>query len=209
MLFLLMRMKKMANRRLGRSYGHRSYRKIFIIASEGRVTESDYFSILDNDQVHIKIVKGKDRSPPDAVLKRMQDYIKNEKLRKEKSDQYWVVIDKDNWLDQQIQPLLDWSVESENYSFALSNPKFEYWLLLHFEDGKSASSPRKILERLKQYLPDYKKGLDDTALQKLAALLRKAINNAKKKDVPPCSDWPKINGTTVYRLVEEILKQGS
>ena len=34
-----------------------------------------------------------------------------------------------------------------------------------------------------------------------------AIRRAKKRDYPPCSDWPRSPGqTTVYRLIENILQ---
>ncbi|WP_350283777.1 hypothetical protein [Nitrosomonas sp.] len=34
-----------------------------------------------------------------------------------------------------------------------------------------------------------------------------AISRAKKRDHPPCKDWPRTLGqTTIYRLIENILK---
>lgn len=198
------------NKKLRRKSANKPYRKIFILSTEGKITEPDYFSMFDNDNIHIKIVKGKSKktrkSSPDSVLQRMSEYLEEEKLKKEKSDQYWLVIDKDMWLDSQIQPLYAWASEAKNRGFALSNPKFEYWLLLHFEDGKGIRSPRELLDHLNKYLPGYAKHLNDTMLEKLDASFQEAIKNAKQKDVPACEDWPKIYGTTVYRLVEEILK---
>ena len=34
-----------------------------------------------------------------------------------------------------------------------------------------------------------------------------AIRRARLRDNPPCADWPRaIGGTTVYRLIESILR---
>ena len=63
----------------------------------------------------------------------MTDHLESEGLKP--SDEAWLVVDKDQWTDEQLTQLHQWSLQQENYGFALSNPKFEYWLLLHFEDG--------------------------------------------------------------------------
>jgi hypothetical protein len=51
-------------------------------------------------------------------------------------------------------------VKTEPQYFALSNPKFEYWLLLHFNDGTGIASSRDCSDRLKRHLPGYDKGID-------------------------------------------------
>lgn len=91
---------------------------------------------------------------------------------------------------------------------ALSNPKFEYWLLLHFEDGDGIASPRDCSERLKRRLPGYEKGIDARKITR--DRIDVAIRRARQRDNPPCADWPHVlGGTTVYRLVENILQRGS
>ena len=39
--------------------------------------------------------------------------------------------------------------------------------------------------------------------------ITEAIKRAKKRDTPACRDWPRNTGTTVYRLVENILESRS
>ena len=58
----------------------------------------------------------------------------------------WLVVDKDQWTDDQLIKLLEWSQKADNYGFALSNPKFEYWLLLHFEDASGVKNSRDCVE---------------------------------------------------------------
>lgn len=189
-------------RKFQRSLGERRYRTLFVIAAEGAKTEPGYFAIF-NDQskvIQVTCLKGRHQSAPPKVLKRMEDHLKQEGLRA--SDQAWLVVDKDQWTDDQLAELHAWSQQRDHYGFALSHPKFEYWLLLHFEEGARIASSRDCSERLKRYLPDYDKGIDARKITSQG--IDDAIRRARQRDHPPCADWPRAVGTTVYRLVEII-----
>ena len=134
----------------------------------------------------------------------MKDHLRQEDLLP--SDEAWLVVDKDQWTDEQLNQLHSWSLDKDNYGFALSNPKFEYWLLLHFEDGTGISSPRECSDRLKRHLPDYDKKID--ARRFTRDMIKDSIRRAKERDTPPCVDWPRtLGGTTVYKLLQNILRQ--
>ncbi|HOO47537.1 MAG TPA: RloB family protein, partial [Deltaproteobacteria bacterium] len=137
---------------------------------------------------------------PSQVLKRMRKYLKEEALRA--GDEAWLVIDKDNWRDEQLTELHQWSKTHDNYGLAVSNPKFEYWLLLHFEDGNDVSSSRDCSDRLSRHLPDYDKGR--LAVAKFIPGITVALERARRKDTLACEGWPRTTGTTVYRLVEKL-----
>jgi len=138
-------------------------------------------------------------------MKRMEDRLRQENLKN--SDEAWLVVDKDQWTDEQLAQLYTWSQDADNYGFALSNPKFEYWLLLHFEDGAKISSLNQCSIRLKKHLPDYNnKHLDSRKIT--SDMIKNAIRRAKVRDNPPCEDWPRTFGsTTVYKLIESILSE--
>ncbi|MCE2448892.1 MAG: RloB domain-containing protein [Candidatus Latescibacteria bacterium] len=193
-------------RNFRRPLGERRYRKLFIVATEGDKTEPQYFAILNNQNsvIHVDCLKSKHRSSPPQVLNHMRDRL-NQKILKN-SDEAWLVVDKDQWTDEQLAQLHTWSQDADNYDFALSNPKFEYWLLLHFEDGTNIGSSSECSDRLKKHLPDYDKGLD---IRKFTPdMVEAAICRAKVRDNPPCVDWPRTFGsTTVYKLVENILSE--
>lgn len=197
----------MATRRRSfrRQLGNRRYKKLFLIAAEGIKTEPLYFGMFADDTaiVQVHCLKGNHASSPPWVLKRMTDHLETERLKP--SDEAWLVVDKDQWTDEQLKQLHEWALQKEHYGFALSNPKFEYWLLLHFEEGTGITSSRDCTNRLKRWLPDYDKGI---ATRKISpSNIDDAIRRAKKRDDPPSSDWPRSPGqTTVYRLVENILK---
>ena len=191
-------------RKFQRPLGELRYRKMFVIAAEGGKTEPQYFALFDDKTIiRVNCLKGKNESSPQHVLKRMEDYLKKEPLRK--SDEAWLVVDKDQWRDDQLVLLHDWAQSRNNYGFALSNPKFEYWLLLHFEDGTGGSSSRDCSERLRRHLPDYDKGIN--AAKITLDRICDAIRRAKTRDTPPSEDWPRSTGTTVYKLINQILAQ--
>jgi hypothetical protein len=192
-------------RKFQRPLGERRYKKLFLVAAEGIKTEPIYFSVFTDDKyiVQVSCLKGRSNSSPPQVLKRMTDHILSEGLKS--SDEAWLVVDKDQWTDEQLAQLHQWASQQDNYGFALSNPKFEYWLLLHFEDGTGIGSSRNCTERLKRWIPNYDKGFDTRKITQSG--IEDAIRRAKKRDDPPCDDWPKNLGqTTVYRLIESILK---
>jgi hypothetical protein len=131
-----------------------------VVAVEGAKTEPQYFNIFNdhNSVVHLKCLNSKHKSAAHQILKRITEFIQHEGLRK--SDEAWLVVDKDDTPDDKLEHLFQWSSSKDNYGLALSNPKFEFWLLLHFEDGSGITSARDCSNRLNAHLPDYDKGID-------------------------------------------------
>jgi hypothetical protein len=140
------------------------------------------------------------KSDPGYVLKRMKAALNKKSIKD--GDEIWLVVDKDCWTDVQLDDLQQWVLAKDKVfrGLALSNPKFEYWLLLHFEENDGTGN---YSGRLRQYLPGYNKCLDMHAfdMDKINA----AIGRARQRDNPPCVTWPKSAGTTVYRLVQNII----
>jgi hypothetical protein len=190
-------------RPLHRKLGELRYRKVFIIATEGEVTEPEYFLQLNNKQYSVQILclKPSNSHSPLEVLTQLKIHLKKEALRK--SDEAWLVIDRDNWAKKDLAVLHKWAKTRSNYGFALSNPKFEYWLLLHFEDGLAVSNSLECSVRLRQYWSNYNKHIDPRKIT--TSGIHAAVSRAQQMDCPRCRDWPRTTGTTVYRLVGKIL----
>ncbi|HHI80530.1 MAG TPA: RloB domain-containing protein [Planctomycetes bacterium] len=188
--------------------GKRRYRKLFVVAVEGKKTEPQYFALFQGQGslVHVKCLPGGDRSSPPQVLKRLEVQLKKEAWVD--FDEAWLVVDRDQWTEDQLMQLHAWEKKSKKHGFALSNPSFEFWILLHFEDGKGITSSRECVARLKKFLPAYDKGIDPKKIQRKQ--INAAIRRARRLDRPSCKDWPRTPGkTTVYRLVERILETGN
>ena len=194
-------------RRFRRRQGQLRYRRLFVIATEGEKTEPRYFALFnDTSVIRVRCLKCRGESSPAQVLKRMERHLREEDLRN--SDEAWLVVDRDTWRAEELHELHAWSQRSANHGFALSNPKFEYWLLLHFEDGSGVGTSPECSRRLRRYLPGYDKDVDP---RKFPIENRsKAVQRAKARDQPPCKDWPRQPGqTTVYRLVARLLAQSA
>jgi hypothetical protein len=191
-------------RKFQRPLGVRRYRKMFVLATEGTKTEPLYFIMFNNDDtvVHVKHLMGNKQNSPMHVLKRMHDYLKDNHLKD--GDEAWLIVDRDLWPEDQLMQLHDWSQTNSRYGLAVSNPKFEYWLLLHFEDGKGIVNSKQCTKRLERHLPHFEKG--HVEVDKLQSGINDATKRARRKDTPPCVDWPRTTGTTVYRLVEKLKK---
>ena len=191
--------------RFRRPIGQRRYKRMFVIVAEGTVTEQEYFQLLNDESIiRVKCLKNRINLMPQDALKRVREYVRREPLRK--LDEAWVVVDKDSWKEEHLDELHNWAQSRSNYGFALSNPKFEYWLLLHFENGKGVVTSEQCSKQLDKHLPGYGKHIDSKKFTHES--IKAAIDRAKKRDTQPCVDWPRKTGTTVYRLVEKILESG-
>jgi hypothetical protein len=187
----------------------RPYRKLFVIAVEGHVTEPDYFNeiirpLLPRQLVEIQCLRSGHRSDPNSVLRRLKDHVETEPARPGK--ELWLVVDKDQWSPEQLDTLLLWVNESRNgeiRGLALSNPCFEYWLVLHFEEGKKLPTAQACRKRLKKYIPFEKKQLfvKGFNLQRI----RQAVQRAENKLGTVGQPMEKV-GTTVFRLVAKLLE---
>jgi len=184
---------------------------MFVIVAEGTVTEQEYFHLFEDELlvegsfVHVKCLPNKANLPPREALRRVREYVHKESLKR--TDEAWVVVDMDYWSEEHLVELHGWAQSRKNYGFALSNPKFEYWLLLHFEDAKGVATGEDCDKKLAKHLPDYDKHVYGRKFTR--EKIQAAIDRAKKRDIPPCADWPRKTGTTVYKLVEKILESGT
>ncbi len=188
----------MASRR--RSFGRRapvrSYRKRFVVATEGQETEPQYFSMFNskNSTVQVVLLGSKRKTSPGQVF----DRLKKEDIGK--NDPAWIVIDRDTWDEEELNQVFN-SCKAKGFKMAMSNPMFEYWLLLHFEDGNGINAGN-VKSRLKAHLPNFTKS--HVEVHKIKPGIDDAIIRAERKDNPPCAKWPSATNTTVYRLVKEL-----
>jgi len=190
-------------RRVTRPIGQRRYRKLYVIVTEGDKTEPIYFGQFDGGDpadYHLHLVRAGTKSAPKHLLRRAQRYVSEQRLQQR--DEVWIICDTDQWTEEALLDLVA-ECRDSGYNLAVSNPCFEYWLLLHSEDAKPANSARDCVQWLRRYLPAFDKSRYDPA--RLADGIPDAVERARRRDTPPCDGWPRTSGSTGYRLVEKLV----
>ncbi|HSV75687.1 MAG TPA: RloB family protein [Bacteroidales bacterium] len=198
--------------------------KIFILAYEGNKTETKYFEALketirfNNEQIHLVSLKRPRRdtaSAPIHVFNKLKREAKDV-YNFEDTDEFWMIIDRDQWINlHEINTLCK---NEGNFYLALSNPCFEFWLLLHIKDTSDFSE-----EELIKIFENKKVNTTRTYLKKLLGiLLEDGYNESNLKpkrffpniDIAivrarfldnPAEDFPTQLGSHVYKLVEKII----
>ncbi|WP_310490079.1 RloB family protein [Chamaesiphon sp. VAR_69_metabat_338] len=188
---------------LDRKHDRRDAR-LFIIATEGAVTEQQYFEMFDSSRIKVKVLPtGSDnQSAPDYVLDRLNSFTEEFDLHED--DMLWLVLDVDRWGDEKLSFVCR-EAKQKNYNLAISNPCFEVWLCIHFDDLDSEDKTCKQFKaRLRKILGSYKSSNLD--LPKYAPNLAEAVERAKILHPDLQQNWPPTIGTHVYRLVELLIQ---
>lgn len=198
-------MGKRKNDSLGRRTGTRKYNPVCWISSEGQ-TEKDYFA-LDAIRKHSRFsVKHPqdihpDRRNPRAVLKRFQKALRNEDFRA--IDEAWIVVDVDEWDSDELGSLFTWASQDNRCHVAISNPKFELYLVMHFEKGNGCTTAPKVDAAIRRRMPGYDKRLKPGQFSE--DQIRMAMENARAKRRGHREDIPAPGMTDVYQLVESLI----
>lgn len=198
------------DRSIKRRRPYRQPKTRILIVCEGRVTERQYFKAFQhqvrNSRVHVEV--SKETGVPLTVVEcavRLRDEAASEAKRQRDEnllwDQVWGVFDVDE------HPNLDKALElaqSEGILLAVSNPSFELWALLHFQDQRAFASRQQVRASLKTYLADYEKSLDFDAMHPhYADALRRAQELDHDADVHGASG--RNPSTGVHRLTQTIV----
>lgn len=147
--------------------------RVIIISCEGRNTEPEYFNCIKTKlSEHISalleirvIEKNDNNSRPQHVVRNLQQFIADKYDYKSDYDEMWVVCDREK-VDSRKRDLESVipDCNKHNFSVALTNPLFEFWLLLHvvdireydqqklFKNEKLSSSRRYIDKTLSEVL---------------------------------------------------------
>ena len=191
---------------------------LIVIACEGDKTEVQYFqgvqSKLGNSRLKIETLKRADpsKSAPKHVLEELDNYRRQNGLGA--NDELCMVIDRDcrSWDDRTLATIAQ-ICDQKQYLLALSNPAFEFWLLLHhasLNDYDAAEQTslqanhnghlKKELRRLLGSFNPSNPNIDDFWPQTAIA-----IERADELDTDKIARWPNGLGTRVYRILQKVL----
>lgn len=118
-------------------------KKIIIISCEGENTEPEYFEAIKEKLsnyisvlVQIEIVPHQKKgSEPRKIVCALEDHIIEKYDYKNDNDEMWVIWDREK-VQERKKDILEMipQCKEKNYNIALTNPLFEFWLLLHIVD---------------------------------------------------------------------------
>ena len=216
--------KKRRKERRQRRHEYRTPRSnSYLIVTEGKCTEPQYFKgirrIIEEtiggriDVVDAPVIQIEGEGASTGRLIEITDrLVKKAKILYQN---VWIVFDKDDFLD------FDRAIEEgkrKGYHVAWSNQSFEYWLYLHFDYCDSALHRDTWNEKLNELFKEhdigdgqYRKNYENIYdLINTYGSTDAAIRNAKRRmagfNERKCSPSAYDPGTTVYLLVEELLK---
>ncbi len=191
-----------------RTQGRKSPGKVVVIVCEGQETEPNYFHALRQkyrlSNLNVKVVP--DQGAPISVVncaiekKKVDDSI----------DEVWCVFDTEN---PNENPSLQVAIEKARkakINVAISNPAFEYWYFIHFDQSSRPFANGQEMKRaLKVHIPGY--GENANVFPKLDGLTQTALNNADmlRRRSPESWDIFPNPSTGVDILVAEIIKMAS
>lgn len=187
-----------------------------------KVSETD---LVKNIEETIKITLGyfqKERPKIcNIILNHIDEMLKNYKITYDKEIDYLcLVVDRDpesflEWQFDQVQE----TCEQNGFKFLISNPNFEFWLLLHFDtvfeldlekiklndrlNKNSKSSIRYVQNELRKRLGKYKKNNYD------AGFLIHRIDTAIKNEKHFAESLSKLKneiGSNIGTFIEELRK---
>jgi len=179
--------------------------RIFVIAVEGENTEAQYFSLFKSTRVRVEVLPAgpEGLSAPRQVLERLVAF--EERFDLDADDERWLVIDVDQQRGQFLDEVTQVARES-GYGLAISNPCFELWLLLHFQDADPSDTDcAAVINRLRPHVGGYNK-----ARIKLAPYTpdrtREAVARARALEGGRDMRWPNCPGTHAFKVVERLLR---
>lgn len=120
--------------------------KVIIISCEGENTEPEYFETIKNRlSDHISVLleitivpRTNAGSDPQKIVCNLKDYIEDKYDYNSENDEMWVVWDREKVPERKKQILgMIPECKEKNFHIAMTNPLFEFWLLLHIVDISS------------------------------------------------------------------------
>ena len=207
--------KSRTARRISRKDPVRSPALRIVVVSEGKVTEPGYLKVffdrLHGDQSSARLVLRKGVGDPRAVVERA---IKESKeLRHNRlggRDTVWAMFDRDEHPRFAQAKDMARGNRRNRIRFAISNPCFELWGILHYQECDAPLDRHECQKKLGELCPGYsnKKGkiFDDPEVieskyQDAVGRAENALTRRREEGDPEGNP-----STTVHRLTEHILE---
>jgi hypothetical protein len=134
-----------------------------LIVCEGEETELSYFNGIKRfkkrNTISIKVFDAGKKTDPMSIVNRTIDERQNlkDKDNWKAGDSAWAVFDGDEHI---IGNLNNWRkaltlAESKKINLAITNPSFEFWYLIHFQDAFGQMNAKTAYKMLLKEIPGY------------------------------------------------------
>lgn len=178
------------DRRVGRTEpAAQSDGKTFLVVVEGQETERRYFvdlrARLELKSADVFVEHAGATDPKNMVsaavgLRDSRAQEAQTSIQLAPYDEVWVVVDREaqNHPRSKQLPAAMEMAHAEGIYIALSNPCFEFWLLLHYVfTTKPFADPKAVIAALKKHNSSYKK--NELPMEELFSAIGAAVTNAK------------------------------
>ena len=188
-----------------------------VIACEGKKTEYGYFHDLHRIErlTSVEVILLEHRgTDPRTVVRQVAQHIKAQRQERRwlDEDAAWAVFDGDEHQQTEGQRR-NWhtaidQAKALKIGLAISNPSFEFWYLLHYQDHFGALTRQKAKQMIEAHLPGYEKAdrlypvlqpLTKHAIARAGELERRAQRDELDEHQNPCCGG-------VAQLVKSLLK---
>lgn len=209
--------RRAAERPLKRKVGTRRPRKTFVVFCEGERTEPEYLdalkrqpSVRDVAAVDLRVETGHGGSVP-RTLVAMAAEARSKAIDEEAEiDEFWCVFDVE-W--PRNHPGLSEAVQRARVSgikLAVSNPCFELWLILHFQNHAAWLDNNQARRLRRQLDGSGDKGLNAARYMPLTADAARRAADLDKRHLHDGTVFPQDNPSTgMHRIVAAIAAPAS
>jgi hypothetical protein len=201
-----------------RPYNQKDQKQRFLLCCEGKGTEPGYFRSLANflrnpliELIEVEIAAHEGTDPKQVVeqAKRLRADADREARRMHddnlRYDQIWCVFDRDEHVhfDEAINQASD-----NNLGLAVSNPCFELWILIHFQNQTGGLTRKDAQGKVRSYLPNYNKSI---SFIELKGHTNEAARRARKMEFDAEESGKATDNPTtgVWKLVKKLCEDSN
>lgn len=184
----------------------RPLRPIIRVLTEGRKTEPQYIKLLNREYRNVRI----DIDPKDtglsaiSLLQRAREYKRKNSRKNPAFDEIWIIFDVDDNSVNTINKVIQEATDSD-IKIAISNPCFELWLVLHYQDQTGYIERRKIQSRAKALgIIKGKATADQTLIEKYGEARNRAKNLETKHRGDGSKPWENPS-SQIWKFVDRVI----
>lgn len=154
-------------RKLNRRPPSRTLVRKIVIACEGSKTEPGYFESIRKElrlrTLQIIVLRHQGRTDPRSIIERVIE--ERQEMRRNQTwtegDSAWAVFDGDEHIEQSPE---NWKnaitlAKNQKIQLAITNPCFELWYLIHFQNHFAQISRDRVINLLEKHIAKYDKSM--------------------------------------------------